>query len=116
MARLYATAHGIYEAFLNGMRVGDAELTPGLTSYATILNVQTYDVTALLTPGVNMIAAVLSDGWYRGQVGAFRHFNQFGDRVALLAQLEVTTDRGCTVAAATGRDWSARPARSWLPI
>ena len=32
-ARLYATAHGIYETFLNGRRVGDVELTPGFTSY-----------------------------------------------------------------------------------
>ena len=44
-ARLHATAHGIYEAFLNGERVGDAELTPGFTQYDARLQVQTYDVT-----------------------------------------------------------------------
>ena len=90
-ARLYATAHGIYELFLNGVRVGDAELTPGCTAYARNLHVQTYDVTDLLKPGANVIGAVLSDGWFRGQMGAFRHFNQFGDRLALLVQLEVAS-------------------------
>ena len=49
-ARTYATAHGIYELFLNGQRVGDQQLTPGSTSYHTTLQVQTYDVTALLHP------------------------------------------------------------------
>ena len=44
-ARLHATAQGIYEAFLNGERVGDAELTPGFTQYDAHLQVQTYDVT-----------------------------------------------------------------------
>src|SRR5688572_16395973 len=47
-ARLYATAHGIYEVYVNGSRVGDIELTPGYTSYAKILHVQTYDVFDLL--------------------------------------------------------------------
>ena len=44
----YATAHGLYELFLNGARVGDLELTPGLTAYRSHLEVQTYDVTDLL--------------------------------------------------------------------
>ena len=46
-ARLHATAQGIYEAFLNGERVGDAELTPGFTQYDARLQVQTYDVTGV---------------------------------------------------------------------
>ncbi|MDQ0798758.1 hypothetical protein QF050_000397 [Arthrobacter sp. SLBN-112] len=47
-ARVYATAHGIYELFINGRRVGDQQLTPGSTSYNTTLQVQAYDVTGLL--------------------------------------------------------------------
>jgi alpha-L-rhamnosidase len=31
-ARLYLTAHGIYEPYLNGRRVGDLELAPGFTA------------------------------------------------------------------------------------
>ena len=44
-ARLYATAHGLYEASVNGQRVGSDELTPGYTEYAARTQVQTYDVT-----------------------------------------------------------------------
>ena len=50
-ARLYATAHGLYEVFLGGVRVGDLELTPGFTQYDTRLQVQAYDVTGLLIAG-----------------------------------------------------------------
>ena len=107
-ARLYATAHGVYEVYLNEIRVGDVELTPGYTSYAKILHAQTYDVLELLRAGANTIDVVLSDGWYRGQVGAFRQFNQYGDRVAFLAQLELGFDDGSRQIVATGDDWVAR--------
>jgi alpha-L-rhamnosidase len=107
-ARLYATAHGLYEVYLNGARVGDVELTPGYTSYAKILHVQTYDVFDLLRLGANTIDVVLSDGWYRGQVGAFRQFNQYGERVAFLAQLELMSDDGSRQIVATGANWLSR--------
>ena len=90
------------------IRVGDVELTPGYTSYAKILHVQTYDVLDLLRAGANTIDVVLSDGWYRGQVGAFRQINQYGDRVAFLAQLELGFDDGSRQIVATGDDWVAR--------
>ena len=107
-ARLYATAHGLYDVYLNEIRVGDIELAPGYTSYEKILHVQTYDVLDLLRAGANTIDVVLSDGWYRGQVGAFRQFNQYGDRVAFLAQLELGFDDGSKQIVATGGDWTAR--------
>ena len=50
-ARLYATAHGVYEAALNGRRVGDEVLAPGWTSYRNRLRYQTYDVTGLVRDG-----------------------------------------------------------------
>ena len=50
-ARLHATAQGLYEAYLNGERVGDAELTPGYTQYDARLQVQTFDVTASVSVG-----------------------------------------------------------------
>jgi alpha-L-rhamnosidase len=107
-ARLYATAHGLYEIYLNEVRVGDVELTPGYTAYAKILQAQTYGVLELLRAGMNTIDVVLSDGWYRGQVGAFRQINQYGDRVAFLAQLELRFDDGSQQIVATGDDWVAR--------
>ena len=105
--RLYVTAHGVYEFFVNGHRVGDAELTPGYTSYPTVLQVQTFDVTDLLVPGANALGAVLSDGWYRGQTGADRRAAVYGDTVALLAQLHVLDAAGATIRAGTDEHWVA---------
>ena len=109
-ARLYATAHGIYEIHLNGQRVGDLELAPGFTEYATRLQVQTYEVTNLIRDGGNAIGAVLADGWYRGEVGMLRSYDQFGDRTALLVQLHVDHPDGTTTVAGTGKGWTSVPA------
>ncbi|HEX9765948.1 MAG TPA: family 78 glycoside hydrolase catalytic domain [Nitriliruptorales bacterium] len=106
-ARLYATAHGIYEPFLNGRRVGDVELAPGSTCYWTNLHVQTHDVTDLLAQGGNVIGAVLSDGWFRGENGGLRVANAFGGRVALLAQLVLRHTDGSVEHVGTGRDWTS---------
>ena len=85
--RVYATAHGIYETFLNGCRVGDRELTPGFTAYWANLHVQVYDVGEILRAGENEWEVVLSDGWYRGRVGNWQSSENYGDRVAFLGQL-----------------------------
>ena len=47
-ARLYATAHGVYEVTLNGQTVGDYRMAPGWTSYHNRLQYQIYDVTEML--------------------------------------------------------------------
>ncbi|NUP32806.1 MAG: family 78 glycoside hydrolase catalytic domain [Streptomycetaceae bacterium] len=108
-ARLYATAHGIYEAFLNGHRVGDLELTPGYTAYRDILHVQTYDVTALLREGPNAIGALLSDGWFRGRTGAMRLADSFGERTAFLAQLHVEGEDASVFVLGTDGTWRTAP-------
>lgn len=108
-ARLYATAHGLYEVFLGGVRVGDEELTPGYTEYGSRVQVQSYDVTDLLVPGDNTVTALLSDGWYRGQVGVMRATEQWGDRTAFLAQLHVELSDGETVVHGTDWSWVSRP-------
>ncbi|MDQ0729833.1 alpha-L-rhamnosidase [Arthrobacter sp. B1I2] len=93
-ARAYATAHGIYELFINGRRVGDQQLTPGSTSYNTTLQVQAYDITGLLRAGTNTVRAILSDGWYRGTFGYTRDADMYGTHTALLAQLEMESGAG----------------------
>src|SRR6266496_4685416 len=65
-AIVYVTAHGMYEGYINGKRMGDFYLTPGWTSYNKRLQYQTYDITSLMTPGSNVIAMALGSGWYRG--------------------------------------------------
>jgi alpha-L-rhamnosidase len=88
-ARIYATAHGLYELHLDGQRIGDLELTPGFTAYRHHLEYQTYDVTALLQPGEHVLTATVSDGWWRGSV-CFGHDDCcYGTHLALLLQLEI---------------------------
>ncbi len=108
-ARLYVTALGLYEAFLDGQRVGDAELTPGYTQYRVRVQYQVFDITSLVRPGRHVLAVLLADGWYRGQVGLPRAADQYGDEVALRAQLEVQTPKGWQVAAASDPGWRVAP-------
>ena len=63
-ARLYATAQGLYEVFLGGVRAGDLELTPGFTQYDQRLQVQAYDVTGLLSPGMTSMTVRHTKGRY----------------------------------------------------
>ena len=108
-AVLHVTAHGLYEAFVNGRRVGDAELTPGFTAYRRRLQVQSFDVAALLVDGRNAFGALLSDGWWRGQNGVARRVDDYGPTTALFAQLTVTLASGAVVTAATDAAWRSCP-------
>ena len=94
-ARLYVTARGIYDCFINGQRVGDDFLNPGLTQYNKTQTYQTYDVTASIQQGNNSIGAILNEGWWSGNITySMYNWNYFGDRQALLAKLVLTYDDG----------------------
>lgn len=108
-ARLYATARGIYEMYLNGKRVGDRYFTPGLTQYNRHHMYQTYDVTDMVNPnGANALGAWLSEGWWSGNITySGENWNFFGDRQSLLAKLVVTYTDGSTDVVTTNPDeWS----------
>ncbi|HYY89912.1 MAG TPA: alpha-L-rhamnosidase N-terminal domain-containing protein, partial [Chloroflexota bacterium] len=99
-ARLYITALGLYEVYLNGGRVGDERLAPGWTDYHVRIQYQTHDVTGLLHEGDNALAVRLGDGWYTGSVGAWgRH--RYGDVPALMCQLEPQLPSGARVIVAS---------------
>ena len=89
MKRFYITCHGLYEAWLNGKRVGDAVLMPGSSNYNNELIYQTYDVADLLREGENELVIVLGDGWYRSTSGVDGDRGVFGQELGLLCQLEV---------------------------
>ncbi|MEU6540695.1 glycoside hydrolase family 78 protein [Streptomyces sp. NPDC047000] len=109
-ARLYITAHGLYEAEINGRRVGDEALAPGWTVYPARLRYRTHDVTEHLVRGANTIGAWLGDGWYRGKYGFDGGTrNIYGTDQSLIAQLEVTYADGTTAVVATDETWSAAP-------
>jgi alpha-L-rhamnosidase len=106
-ARLYATAHGVYEAELNGAVVGDQVLAPGWTSYRHRLRYQSFDVTAFLTEGTNAIGVELADGWYRGYLGFTGKRGIYGDRTGLFLQLEVEHPDGSRTVVGTDDGWCA---------
>ncbi|MGW8482059.1 family 78 glycoside hydrolase catalytic domain [Microbacterium sp. NPDC055903] len=107
-ARLYVTAHGLYEAEINGRRVGDHELSPGWTKYDERLVYWTFDVTDHVALGDNVIGAWLGDGWYRGRLGFNGGYRDlYGTDQALIAQLEVTHTDGTRTTIATDADWEA---------
>ncbi|MGF3056447.1 family 78 glycoside hydrolase catalytic domain [Microbacterium sp. YY-01] len=108
-ARLYATALGIYTVAVNGSRVGSDELAPGSTSYDRTLYAQAHDVTALLETGTNRLEFELSDGWYRGQVGAFRLPAGWGTTLGVRAELHVRLANGTTQVIVTDDSWMSAP-------
>jgi len=93
-ARLYVTARGIYEVYLNGKRVGDDYYNPGLTQYNVTHMYQTYDVTGMLQSGNNAMGAMLSEGWWSGLLSFGNIWNHFGDRQSLRAKLVISYKDG----------------------
>lgn len=103
----YITAHGLYEAEINGQRIGDAVLTPGWTSYNKRLQYQVYDVTSLLKNGNNTIGATLGNGWYRGVLAWNNSRDHYGKDISLLLQVNITYTDGSTAVIATDDTWKA---------
>jgi len=107
-ARLYITVLGLYQAYLNGVVVGDHVMAPGWTSYHHRLRYQIFDVIGLLHSGRNAIGAMLGNGWFRGRMGfGGGRPNIYGDRLALLAQLEVEYADGTAERIPTDETWRA---------
>jgi alpha-L-rhamnosidase len=106
-ATLYITAHGLYEAQINGKRVGDAYLTPGWTAYQKRTQYQTYDVTNMLNTGKNAIGVTLGSGWYRGSLAWANNRNSYGKDISLLAQLMILYEDGSTAMIVTDSSWKS---------
>ncbi len=108
-ARLYVTSLGLHKVSLNGVTVTDDLLAPGWTSYRHRLLAETYDVTALLRAGSNVIVGSVGDGWFRGRLGwdPTNDRGKYGAQVALVAQLEVELRDGTSQRIVTDGSWQA---------
>ena len=104
-ATLCATAVGIYQAFVNGDRVGTALYAPGWTSYPHRLQYQTYDVTALLRPGENRLGLQAANGWAVGYLGRGNTQHIFADHIQVLAELRLEFADGSTRVVGTDGSW-----------
>ena len=113
-ARIYACGVGLYALWLNGERVGDEYLAPGINAYDSWLQYQTYDVTHMLRPGENALGCRLGNGYYMGRVNwpEIRarfgdRWNIYGDRQALIAELRIEYADGTRAVFATDESWRA---------
>ena len=94
-AKMYVTAMGIYEMYINGQQMGDDWFNPADSQYRDTLCYHAYDVTDMLSEGTNAIGAILSGGWYTGYMTfSPGNYNFFGDDPALLSKLVITYEDG----------------------
>ena len=107
-AELEITALGVYEAHINGQRVGDFVLAPGWTSYDHRLQVQTYDVTALLQTE-NDLRVTVGRGWFRspmpGWLNSEDKQRRMGQPCGLIASLHICYADGADETILTDETW-----------
>ena len=107
-ARLYVTSLGVHQVSINGRPVSDELLNPGWSTYKHRLLAATYDVTSMVREGLNVVAGVLGDGWYRGRLGWDANDRcRYGTELGLVAQLELELADGSTQEIATDETWWA---------
>lgn len=104
---VYATALGLYEVWINGVRLGDQVLTPGWTDYHRRVEYQSYDATEYLREGDNVLAAVVGEGWYSGRVALDpkKAGSHYGGRPALLCQMHIEYADGTVEIVGTDEGW-----------
>ncbi len=106
-ATAYITAHGMYEAQINGKKVGDAFLTPGWTSYNKRLQYQMYDVTDLLSNGKNALGVSVGNGWYKGFLAWGGNKDIYGKDLGVLFQLNISYIDGSTAQIVSDESWKS---------
>ena len=107
-AELEITALGVYEAEINGHRVGDFVLAPGWTSYDHRLQVQTYNVTALLQKE-NDLRVTVGRGWFRSPMPCWLNSEDKQRRLnqpcGLIASLHIAYTDGTEETILTDESW-----------
>lgn len=105
----YITSHGMYEAAINGAKVGNAHYAPGWTSYDKRLQYQTYDVTDMLQKGANAFGLTLGRGWYLSLLGwsSGEHQIYAYNKMAAIAQIVITYRDGTREVIATDDTWKS---------
>lgn len=108
-ARLYICGLGVYEAYINGDKVGDEYLAPFFTSYNHHIQYQTYDVTDQLSAGSNTLSVMLGRGWYHGRFGFGDPLDKiYGKTMQLIAELHITYADGRKEIIPTDESWLCR--------
>ncbi|RKX34682.1 MAG: alpha-L-rhamnosidase [Verrucomicrobia bacterium] len=106
-ARLYITARGWFEPWINGKRIGQDHLAPGWTDYNKRIEYSTYDVTGRIQPGENTLGSWLADGWACSWLMGSKK-GYYGDKPSLLAALRIKHRDGRIEWIASDRKWQCR--------
>ncbi|MDC7783185.1 alpha-L-rhamnosidase [Priestia megaterium] len=106
-ARIYTTAAGVYELYLNGKKVGEDLLAPGWTSYTHRHQYQTYDVTDMISDGKNGIGVMIADGWYKGELTWLSKREIYGSERAFLFQLHIQFTDGSEQVIISDNSWKS---------
>lgn len=104
-ARVYASARGLYELYVDGKKISQDVFRPGWTDYKKRIQYQAYDVTSQLSKGDHAIGMIVGDGWYCGHV-AWAGRQNYGPKPLGLAQLEIDYADGSREVVATDSSWS----------
>ncbi len=111
-AVLYLTALGVYEAQINGKRVGDYVLAPGWTVYEKRLQYQEYDVTELIREGENEICVTLGKGWFSSRMPGWKSSEDKERRMerdqGILGELILSGKNGENQIIATDQTWKVQ--------
>lgn len=109
-ARLYGTALGLFECYVNGEKAGEEYLAPFYTDYNNWLQYVTYDITGLLRPGENALGALLGNGWYKGRFGFIDELDElYGNRFQFLAEVRIVYEDGTVESFGTDTGWKCAP-------
>ena len=104
--RMYGVGLGLYELFLNGEKQGNECLLPGFCDYDDWIQYQTFDLP--LAEGDNLLEMRLADGWYKGNYGLVKRYENYGDRLAAIAEIHIWYADGSKEIVCTDETWQAR--------
>ena len=105
--RAYVAAPGFFELRINGRKVGDKELEPGVTPFSEQVLYSVHDITPLLREGTNAFGLILGHGWFdSGRIG---HNVPIGTTPLARAQFEIEFEDGHRVVFGTDGEWKSAP-------
>ena len=106
-ANLFITSRGIYEAHINGKRVGKSYLTPGWTSYNNRIQYQAYDVKEMLSSRDNRLGVILADGWFRNfRPNRGKRKTDYGDELSFITELVISYQDGTKKSIINDDNWN----------
>lgn len=108
-ARAYVTGLGLYELYLDSQKLGDEYMLPGFCDYDSWIQYQTFELD--LRVGIRRFEIVLGDGWYKGWYGLRKFCENYGDRLAALAEIRIEYEDGTEDIIGTDESWKARRSR-----